>query len=89
MGEKEETYLAKLVKGWRITVYGPVREYMDLKEGDRLRVTIMKVDETDKETFLANIIMGSRITVFEPNRESLGLEVGNLLRVTIKKETEG
>ena len=38
----EETFLAKLCKGWRVTVYEQVRERLGLKEGDRLRVTIRK-----------------------------------------------
>ena len=38
----EETFLAKLCKGWRVTIYEQVRERLDLKEGDRLRVTIRK-----------------------------------------------
>ncbi len=38
----EETFLAKLCKGWRVTIYEQVRERLGLKEGDRLRVTIRK-----------------------------------------------
>ncbi len=38
----EETFLAKLCKGWRVTVYEQVRERLGLKEGDLLRVTIRK-----------------------------------------------
>jgi len=38
----EETFLAKLCKGWRGTVYEQVRRSLGLKEGDRLRVTIRK-----------------------------------------------
>ena len=37
-----ETFLAKVNKGWRITVYEPVREYLDLEIGDLLRVTVQK-----------------------------------------------
>jgi len=37
-----ETFLAKVHKGWRITVYEPVREYLDLEIGDLLRVTVQK-----------------------------------------------
>jgi len=40
----EETFLAKLCKGWRVTVYEQVRGRLGLKEGDRLRVTIRKED---------------------------------------------
>jgi len=42
-----ETFLAKVHKGWRITVYEPVREYLDLQIGDLLRVTVRK-DELKK-----------------------------------------
>jgi len=42
-----ETFLAKVHKGWRITVYEPVREYLDLQIGDLLRVTVRK-DEVKK-----------------------------------------
>ncbi|GAG07208.1 unnamed protein product [marine sediment metagenome] len=38
----EETFLAKVHKGWRITVYEPVRESLGLEVGDRLRVTVRK-----------------------------------------------
>jgi len=41
----EETFLAKICTGWRLTIYESVRESLGLKEGDRLRVTIRK-DET-------------------------------------------
>ena len=37
-----ETFLAKVHKGWRITVYEPIREYLDLEIGDLLRVTVQK-----------------------------------------------
>ena len=38
----EETFLAKVSKGWRVTIYEPVRERLSLKQGDRVRVTIRK-----------------------------------------------
>ncbi len=37
-----ETFLAKVYKGWRVTIYEPVRESLDLEVGDRVRVTIRK-----------------------------------------------
>ena len=37
-----ETFLAKVNKGWRITIYEPVRESLSLEIGDRLRVTVLK-----------------------------------------------
>ncbi|GAH27419.1 unnamed protein product [marine sediment metagenome] len=37
-----ETFLAKVYKGWRVTIYEPVREYLDLEIGDTLRVTVQK-----------------------------------------------
>ena len=37
-----ETFLAKVHKGWRLTIYEPVRESLDLEIGDRLRVTVRK-----------------------------------------------
>lgn len=37
---REETFLAKVIQGWRITVYEPVRESLGLKVGDRVRITI-------------------------------------------------
>jgi len=40
-----ETFLAKVHKGWRLTVYEPVREYLGLEIGDLLRVTVQKDDE--------------------------------------------
>ena len=33
---------AKVHNGWRITVYEPVREYLDLEIGDLLRATVQK-----------------------------------------------
>lgn len=38
----EETFLAGIKKGWRITIYEPIRESLGLEIGDRLRVTIRK-----------------------------------------------
>ena len=38
----EETFLARVNMGWRLTVYEPVRESLDLEIGDLLRVTIRK-----------------------------------------------
>ncbi|GAH41636.1 unnamed protein product [marine sediment metagenome] len=40
--ENEETFLAKIATGWRITIYEPVRESLGLEIGDLLRVTIRK-----------------------------------------------
>jgi len=37
-----ETFLAKVYKGWRVTIYEPVREQLGLEIGDRVRVTIQK-----------------------------------------------
>jgi len=45
--ENEETFLAKVKKGWRITIYAPVRESLGLEIGDRLKVTIRK-DESKR-----------------------------------------
>ena len=89
LGEKEETYLAEVKMGWRITVFEPIRKNLGLKVGDRLRVTVRKENETVKETFLFKMTKSFRITVFEEYRENLGLEIGDLVRVTIKKEAEG
>ena len=47
MEEKEETFLARIGQGWRITVSYPVRKWLDLKEGDIVRVRI--VEQKDKE----------------------------------------
>jgi len=38
----EETFLAKVGEGWRLTVYEPIRESLDLNIGDLLRVTVRK-----------------------------------------------
>ena len=40
----EETFLAKLCKGWRVTIYEPVRERLDLRVGELVRVTVRKDD---------------------------------------------
>ena len=37
-----ETFLAKVYKGLRVTIYEPVRESLGLEVGDRVRVTIWK-----------------------------------------------
>jgi len=37
-----ETFLAKVAKGWRITLYEPVRESLGIEVGDRVRVTVRK-----------------------------------------------
>jgi len=38
----EETFLAKIYKGWRVTIYEPVRDSLGLELGDRVRITIRK-----------------------------------------------
>ena len=38
----EETFLARMCKGWRVTIYEPVRDRLDLKIGELVRVTIRK-----------------------------------------------
>lgn len=43
--EKEETFLAKVQKGWRLTIYEPIRESLGLEMGDRVRVTVRKDDD--------------------------------------------
>ena len=45
--EKEETFVAKMGDGWRITIYEPVRKSLGVEIGDRLRVTVRK-DEAKK-----------------------------------------
>ena len=35
-----ETFLARVYKGWRITIYEEIRESLGLEIGDRVRVTI-------------------------------------------------
>jgi len=45
----EETFLAKVYKGWRFTIYEPIRESLGLELGDRVRITIRK-DETKGPT---------------------------------------
>ena len=45
MSEREkgvETFLAKVIKGWRITIYEPIRESLELEIGDIVRVTVRK-----------------------------------------------
>jgi len=42
-----ETFLAKVYKGWRVTIYEPIRESLGLEVGDRVRVTIRK-DEANR-----------------------------------------
>ena len=37
-----ETFLAKVYKRWRVTIYEPVRESLGLEVGDRVSVTIRK-----------------------------------------------
>ena len=37
-----ETFLAKVYKGYRVTIYEQVREILGLEVGDRVRVTIRK-----------------------------------------------
>ncbi len=44
----EETFLAKVYKGWRVTIYEPVRESLGLEIGDRVRLTIRKDEAKDK-----------------------------------------
>ena len=40
--EKEETFLAKVCTGWRVTIPLPVREKLGLKRGGLVRVTVRK-----------------------------------------------
>ena len=86
--QKEETYLAKVRKGWRLTIYVPVRENLGLEMDDRLRVTIrIEGGKNEREeTYLAKVQKGWRLTIYEPVRESLELEMGDRLRVIIRKD---
>jgi len=93
MNENErggETFLAKMGRGWLFTIYEPVRESLDLKIDDRLRVTVRidgKKNKGKEETFPSKMNKGSgwRICIREPIRESLGLEMGDRVRVTVRK----
>lgn len=38
--QKEETFIAKVVTGWRFVIYEPIRKSLGLEIGDRVRVTI-------------------------------------------------
>jgi len=83
----EETFLATVHKGWRITIYEPIRESLGLEIDDRLKVTVLK-DGAGSRDFLAKVHKGWRVTIYEPIRESLGLEIDDRLRVTIRKDEE-
>ena len=45
--ENKETFLARIGQGWRITISYPVRQWLDLKQGDIVRVRI--VEQKDKK----------------------------------------
>jgi len=49
MEEKKETFLAKIGQGWRITVPYPVRKWLDLKQGDIIRVRIVEQKDNKEE----------------------------------------
>jgi len=76
----EETFLAKMCVGWRVTIYEPVRDRLGLRLGELLSVTIQK------DEFLAKLCVGWRVTIYEPVRNRLDLKIGELVRVTIRKE---
>ena len=42
LGEEEETFLAKVCQGWRVTIPLPVRERLGLKLGGLVRITLRK-----------------------------------------------
>ena len=44
--ENEETFLAKIGRGWRVTIPESVREWMGLKEGSIIRVRIVEQDDS-------------------------------------------
>jgi len=46
--ENKETFLTKVITGWRFCIYEPIRESLGLEIGDRLRVTILKEESKDK-----------------------------------------
>jgi len=48
--KSEETFLARVHKGWRITIYEPIRESLGLEIDDRLRVTVRKDEECQATT---------------------------------------
>ena len=45
--ENEETFLAKIGQGWRVTIPLPVRHWLGLKQGGIIRVKI--AEQKDKE----------------------------------------
>ena len=45
--ENEETFLAKIGQGWRVTIPLPVRQWLGLKQDGIVRVRI--VEQKDKE----------------------------------------
>ncbi len=40
--ENEETFLAKLGEGWRVTIPLPVRDWLGLKQGSLVRVRVVE-----------------------------------------------
>ncbi len=42
MGEKEESFLAKITTGGRITIPSEVRERLGLKDGNLVRIMVVK-----------------------------------------------
>lgn len=69
----EETYLAKVGKGWRLTIYEPVREKLGLGIGDHLRVTIRVERKKDDEIVMLFCESGAHKPEDIPHRkENLG-----------------
>lgn len=93
----EETFLAKIMRGWRLTVYEPIRESLDLEIGDLLRVTIhlvkkRKEPEIDQakgiKTFETKLFGRGRVTIPSDIRTDLDLVDGTKIKLLLVEIVE-
>lgn len=50
--EDTETFLAKVTKGWRLTICEPVRKSLRIEMGDQLRITVQIERKKDDEVVM-------------------------------------
>lgn len=88
---EEETFLAKIARGWRVTIYEPIRESLELNIGDLLRVTVSlkkkmppRALPTKTESEDSNRQLNERIQLLEGRLTDLLLRYKNEQELTQK-----
>jgi len=87
----ELEFVAELTSEWRFTAPPEVRRALKLREGETVRVIVIKLDsdsQPDRLEFVGEITKHWRVTIPSSVRKALGLGKKELVRIVLIKLKE-